>query len=456
MTRQIIISNRTPGTSTAAGGLAVALRKVLNERDGFWFGWTGEFASDPSDEAQFRDVGGITVGGIDLTRDEHHAYYEGFSNSVLWPAFHHRLDLTDMRPEFYEGYRAVNERLATALAPHIVPDDLIWVHDYHLIPLAEALRKHGINNRIGFFLHIPFPEIETLNAIPHHEDLMRAFNAFDLVGLQAERDVATFNDYALNARLGDLAASAGNGRHAPTVMAFPIGTDPAGFAALLETEQAIRTRELVARAMADRNLIIGVDRLDYSKGLPQRFEAYEQLLAAHRDLHREVHFLQIAPPSRDTIPEYQEISERLDLVAGRVMGRFAEPDWAPLNYVKRAYPQAALAGLYNLAGVALVTPLRDGMNLVAHEYVACQDEADPGVLVLSRFAGAAEIFEDALLVNPHDTQETADALYTALRMPLAERQSRWRHLKSVIEDYAVDHWAQRFLTALANGTSTAN
>jgi trehalose 6-phosphate synthase len=232
------------------------------------------------------------------------------------------------------------------------------------------------------------------------------------------------------------------------VAAFPIGTDPDTFAALPDSEEAVQTAELVSRALAGRDLIIGVDRLDYSKGLPERIAAYERLLERFPDFRRRVHMLQIAAPTRDGIAEYQDINDALDNAAGRVLGRFAEPDWVPLNYVKRAYPQAALAGLYRIARVGLVTPLRDGMNLVAHEFVACQQNEDPGVLVLSQFAGAAEMFPAALQVNPYDADETAGALNQALTMPLADRQARWRELRQALDIHSIDNWADNFLAAL--------
>jgi trehalose 6-phosphate synthase len=453
MSRIVIVSNRTPGKGPAAGGLAVALRKVLSERDGFWFGWSGKLTEQPSHEAHFEDVDGLQVAQVDLTRDDHHAYYAGFSNSILWPSFHLRLDLATIESHWYEGYRRVNQQFARALLPLLKPDDIIWVHDYHLIPLASELRQLGARNRIGFYLHIPFPTTDALYAIPHHEELMRDLSRYDLVGMQANRDVSAFTEFA------EHQAPSTFGGHKvkdidfsrTEVDAFPIGSDPAAFARLAVSPAATKMVHRMKRALGDQRLVLGVDRLDYSKGLPQRVEAYEKLLANNARLRRSVHMLQVAPPSRDTIKEYQETSDTLDAMCGRVMGRFAEPDWQPLTYVKRAYGQPSLAGLYRLARVGLVTPLRDGMNLVAHEFVGSQDPANPGVLVLSRFAGAAEIFPEALLVNPFDTDETAEALRMALDMPLEERQQRWRALMAAAEKHNVDSWAASVLDRLAPG-----
>lgn len=452
MSRLVIVSNRTPGKGgPAAGGLAVALRNTLAEHDGFWFGWSGKLAEAPGKDAVFEEIDGLKIGKIDLTREDHHAYYAGFSNSILWPAFHLRLDLATFEGYWYEGYRRVNQQFARALMPHLEPDDVIWVHDYHLIPLATELRKLGARNRIGFYLHIPFPTPDTLYAIPHHNELMHDLAHYELVGMQAERDVVAFHDFADHQAPSTLSGSplqAVDFSHTE-VAAFPIGSDPDAFAKLAVSPAAMKMIRRMERALGGQALILGVDRLDYSKGLPQRVEAYEKLLANNSSLRRQVHLLQVAPPSRDTIKEYQEINDTLDGMVGRVMGHFAEPDWQPLTYVKRAYGQPSLAGLYRLARVGLVTPLRDGMNLVAHEYVGSQNPDDPGVLVLSRFAGAAEIFEDALLVNPFDTDETAEALRLALTMPLDERRTRWESLMAAARKHSIDNWADSFLDRLS-------
>ncbi|WP_046870534.1 alpha,alpha-trehalose-phosphate synthase (UDP-forming) [Devosia soli] len=453
MSRIVIVSNRTPGKGPAAGGLAVALRKVLANHEGFWFGWSGKLSETPESKARFEDIDGLKVAQIDLTHEDHHAYYAGFSNSILWPSFHLRLDLATIESYWYEGYRRVNQQCAKALKPLLKPDDVVWVHDYHLIPLASELRKLGAKNRIGFYLHIPFPTADALYAIPHHAELMRDLSRYDLIGMQANRDVAAFTDFAEHQ-----APSTFGGRSAEAIdfskteiAAFPIGSDPEAFARLATSPAGKKMIHRMHRALGEQSLILGVDRLDYSKGLPQRVEAYEKLLANNQRFRRNVHMVQVAPPSRDTIKEYQETSDTLDAMAGRVMGRFAEPDWAPLTYVKRAYGQPSLAGLYRLARVGLVTPLRDGMNLVAHEYVGAQDPENPGVLILSRFAGAAEIFPEALLVNPFDTDETAEALRMALDMPIEERKDRWRALWSAAIKHNVDDWALSFLKRLSPG-----
>jgi trehalose 6-phosphate synthase len=308
-----------------------------------------------------------------------------------------------------------------------------------------------VRNRIGFYLHIPFPTVDALYAIPNHNERMRDLSRYDLVGMQANRDVSAFSEFADHQSPSTLSGSPLKSVDfsRTEVAAFPIGSDPDAFARLAVSPAATKMVRRMQRALGNQALVLGVDRLDYSKGLPQRVDAYEKLLANNANLRRQVHLLQVAPPSRDTIKEYQETSDTLDAMVGRVMGHFAEPDWQPITYVKRAYGQPSLAGLYRLARVGLVTPLRDGMNLVAHEYVASQDPDNPGVLVLSRFAGAAEIFEEALLVNPFDTDETAEALRLALNMPLEERRHRWERLIAAARDHSVDRWAESYLLRLA-------
>ncbi len=451
MQRLVTIANRTPSDTVAAGGLAVALKRALGQREGFWFGWSGEVSAKPSNEATFQRVGDLDVGSIELTREEHTAYYAGFSNRVLWPAFHLRLDLATVETGWYDGYRKVNRRFAEALRPHLRSDDLIWVHDYHLIPLATELRALGVTNRIGFYLHIPFPSPEAFHAVPHHTQLLEDLSAYDVIGLQAQRDAEALQDLiehqappSLPGMANRMASFSG-----VTVRAIPIGSDPDAFAALAVSPAAVKMTNRMRKVLGESSLILGVDRLDYSKGLPHRVEAYERLLAADAGLRRKVHFLQIAPPSRDTIKEYREISTSLDATIGRVLGRFSEPDWQPITYVKRPYGQASLAGLYRLARIGLVTPLRDGMNLVAHEWIASQNPADPGVLVLSRFAGAAEIFPSALQVNPFDVEETARAMRIGIQMPLDERLERWSALMEAARTYSVGNWSEAFIAALA-------
>jgi trehalose 6-phosphate synthase len=461
--RLVIVSNRVAlpgGRAARAGGLAVGLRGALARRGGLWFGWSGEVSEAPAAEPHLRVDGRTTFATLDLSPEEHRDFYVGFANGTLWPLCHYRLGLIDFRRSALEGYERVNARFAEALAPMVRPDDLIWVHDYHFIPLASALRRQGLHNRIGFFLHIPFPAPEVLTALPGHDRLVADLCAYDLIGFQTEPDVRAFAAYVSSEAGG---AVDGEGRvgafgRASRVGAFPIGIDTTGFARLAESQaEAAETRRL-RDSLGGRQLIIGVDRLDYSKGLVKRFEAAQDLFQRFPAHRGRVTYMQIAPISRGEVAEYRTLRRELEGWAGRVNGRFAEFDWAPVRYLNRPFAQRSLAGFYRAARVGLVTPLRDGMNLVAKEYVAAQNPDDPGVLVLSRFAGAARELDAALIVNPFDAEQVADALDRALTMPVEERRERWTRLIDVLRHNTITTWRERFLGALAgtgNGKVTA-
>ena len=453
MGRLVVVSNRVslPG-ETRAGGLAVALRAALAERGGLWFGWSGRTVAGPSGEMHEEREGNSRYLVMDLSRRDFDDYYNGFANRTLWPLLHFRMDLVDYTRETYAGYRRVNELFADRLAPELREDDLVWIHDYHLIPLAQRLRERGVGNRIGFFLHVPMPSSDLLAALPEHREVFAALSSYDLVGFQTERDLERFQDYV---RLyggggvvgsGVLATPDGRQFHGG---AFPIGIDVPTIAG-----QAARAmKRLPVRRLRDslsgRQLAIGVDRLDYSKGLPERFRAFERHLERHPDQKGQLTFLQIAPPSRSDVPEYRQLRRELETLAGHINSNHATPDWTPVRYVNRNFAHEVLTGFYRTADVGVVTPMRDGMNLVAKEYVAAQAPEDPGMLVLSRFAGAARELDTALQVNPYDLDGVADALSQALAMPLAERRERWRAMMDTIEGYDIHAWRRDFLDKLA-------
>ncbi|WP_426702219.1 alpha,alpha-trehalose-phosphate synthase (UDP-forming) [Rhodanobacter sp. Col0626] len=450
--RLVVVSNRVAlPRQTAAGGLASALRAALQERGGLWFGWSGKLAAETASEVhQMRD-GKVDYATVDLSRADHEDFYTGFANGTLWPMLHYRPDLVDYQRTHLDGYLRVNEIFAERLRQLIRPDDTIWVHDYHLIPLAAMLRRLGVKNRIGFFLHTPLPAAGLLIALPNHHELLETLASYDLVGVHTRRDLRALEDYFLH--------EAGATMHAGGRLRMPEGRQfrAAAFPISIDTEaiaeaaqRAVSNSEItqLRNSMEDRELIIGVDRLDYSKGLHQRFEAYARLLERAPELHRRIIFLQIAPPSRGAVLEYRQIRRELERSAGHINGKYAAPDWAPIRYINKSFPHQLLTGYYRTARVGLVTPLRDGMNLVAKEYVACQDPDNPGVLVLSRFAGAAQELTDALLVNPADTEEVADALERALKMPLAERRERWSAMMDVLRRNDITLWRNTFLQAL--------
>jgi trehalose 6-phosphate synthase len=446
MSRLVIVSNRVPPPrerSQLAGGLAVALREAIGGRETLWFGWSGITSQRPATEPRLTRVGRVGFATIDLPPPDYEGYYRGFSNGMLWPLLHYRTGLAEFRREDHAAYRRVNETFAAALAPLLRAGDLVWVHDYHLIPLGAALRRRGFSGRLGFFLHVPFPPRAIYEALPQGDALIADFAAYDLIGLQTDEDAANLNA---------LLAAAGIGIRAG---AYPIGIEPFAFAreaeAAAEGPEGVRLRE----SLADRALILGVDRLDYSKGIPQRFRGFEQLLKRFPEHRGRVTMLQIAPVSRGDVTQYRALRRELDELAGRINGMQAEFDWMPLRYLTQTVPRATLAGFQRIAKIGLVTPLRDGMNLVAKEFVAAQDPRDPGALVLSRFAGAARELEGALVVNPYDPDETAEALHIALTLPEAERRARWERMWQAVARNTAGAWARSFVAQLEHAAAAA-
>lgn len=454
MSRLIVISNRvsvpTPEQPGAQGGLAVALTAALREADGIWFGWSGQ--TGDKTELKFETYEGVTSATIDLPEQDVEEYYDGYANRTLWPLFHYRLDLTEFERDFQGGYERVNGLFGEVIEPHIRPDDLIWVHDYHMIPLGWMLRQRGLTNRLGFFLHIPWPPTRLLTALPQHRRLVEALFAYDVVGFQTDEWLETFHDYVVS-EMGGTIGEDGEvtvGGRTIRAIACPIGIDAREFIASANSPQARATHARMVESSMGRSLIVGVDRLDYSKGLEERFNGYQRYLETRPEALAKVYLLQIAPPSRATVQNYQDIRANLDSLSGRINGAFANIDWVPLRYVNQGYPRGALAGVYRAARACLVTPLRDGMNLVAKEYVAAQDPADPGVLILSQFAGAAAQLPNALLVNPYSPDDLADAIDRALTMSLEERLERWKPMFENVRDQDVIWWSKRFTERLAN------
>lgn len=449
MQRVVVVSNRVPPSSghPNAGGLAVALRAALQETGGLWFGWSGNVSKDADQEVQFAHSDTFTLATTDLTASQHRGYYEGFANRTLWPLFHGRADLASFDRSAFAAYREVNASFAQRLAPLLEPGDLIWGHDYHLIFLGEELRKRGIAGPIGFFLHIPFPAPDLLAALPWARDLMHGLCAYDLLGFQTQNDVQNFHDCVTRYLSGDVASdgtiSAVGRKFKATDV--PIGIDTARFAAMAASSEVERLSERIRGCLRGQSVVIGVDRLDYTKGLVHRLQAFEVLLEAQPARRGHTLLLQIAAPSRETVPEYAQLEGRLEALSGRINARHSELDWTPVRYVNRTFSQRHLAALFRLSRVGLLTPLCDGMNLVAKEYVAAQDPDDPGVLVLSRFAGAAERLHGAMVVNPYDVTGVAGALHIALTMPLAERRRRWQDMMAEITEHDVHDWRRRFL-----------
>lgn len=447
MARLVAVSNRIPLGDNPSGGLVVALEDALRTSGGLWVGFSGETVEEPSDDLAFHEGAAFQRASFDLTPQDHDEYYLGYSNSVLWPVCHGRADLMRILPEYLEGYRRVNERIARLLVPHLRPDDRIWVQDYQLFPLARELRKLGVKAPIGHFLHIPFPGPADCATLPSPEELFEWLSHYDLVGFQAQRDLDNFIASARS--LTDLDQTSDNafrlaGRPIRAGV-FPIGIDAQVF---LSEARAAREEDRM-RSLTGALSMIGVDRLDYSKGIPQRFRAFQYLLENDPSLIEQVMLLQIAPPTRESVDAYQQIREETEHLAGRINGQFATVNWTPIRFIHRPIPRNELAGLYRQARVGLVTPLADGMNLVAKEYVAAQDPDDPGVLILSRFAGASEAMSDALIINPHDPGELAQAMKQAIAMPLDERRDRHAALLRGVVEQDVGWWSAAYLDALA-------
>lgn len=454
MSRLIAVSNRVsvpkPSNQPSAGGLAVALQSALKRYNGIWFGWSGEVSEASSTRLQIIKKGGVTFATIDLPKEDYEAYYNGYANRSLWPLCHYRTDLVVYDRRYQQGYFRVNALFAHALAPLIEPDDMLWMHDYHLICCAEELRRMGFNQRMGFFLHIPFPTPQLLLTLPNHQGFVRALFAYDLLGFQTESDLRALQEYVVYEAGGRVEPDGRLTAFGRTIQAraFPIGIDAEEFMQMATMATARNHYARMKRSLGDRDLIIGVDRLDYSKGLPQRLEAFERLLEAYPENHGKVSLLQVAPPSRLDVPEYLDIREQLQAVAGRINGRFAEFDWVPIRYLNKTVSRAALAGLYRASHIGLVTPYRDGMNLVAKEYVAAQNPEDPGCLVLSRFAGAASQLPGAFIVNPYDTDDMVEAIQRGLRLPLKERRERWETMMASVRKYDVAWWRDAFVETL--------
>lgn len=450
--RLVAVSNRVGPVrgAAAAGGLAVGLVDALRERGGLWFGWSGRTAAAGRARLHTERVENITLATLDLTQQELDDYYDGFSNNCLWPLVHFRIDLTRFERRQLEAYRRVNGRFAQALAKLLRPGDQIWVHDFHLIPLAEELRRRGVRQRIGFFLHTPFPPTEILATLPAHESLVRSLFEYDLIGFQTGEDFGRFRQH-LRRAYGGKARGHSVTAFGRTVWAgaFPIGIDVEQFHNYAFTAPGNHEFARMRGVLGGRDQFIGVDRLDYSKGLLRRMDAFGRYLERHPEAHGKVILLQVAPVSRGGITAYRSFRQELDREAARVNGRFSRFDWTPVHYLNRALPRRTLAGLYRASRIGLVTPMRDGMNLVAMEYVAAQDPADPGVLVLSRFAGAAQYLHEALLVNPYDGEETAEAMHRARTMPAAERKERHAALMRRLRARDVARWRRNFLDALA-------
>ena len=451
----IVVSNRvarvTPG-GPMMGGLASALLPAVRKSGVVWFGSSGklrETADGTPPLVQLETYGRGTIATVDLPAQHYAGFYEGFANSALWPLLHSRPDLARTNIRDYAAYSEVNVYMARTLAAFAGGDSTIWVHDYHFLPLGAELRELGIAREIGFFLHTPWPNRRVMAKLPQYRDLAHAMLAYDLIGFQTDRDRDNFAELLrTDMHLPGSGLTFRTHRGVCRLATHPIGIDAREFAASAERSAQDAEVQRLRNSIAGAKLIIGVDRLDYSKGLVQRIHAYDRLLSQSPDLSRKVSLLQIAVPSRCTIDAYRDLHKEVAALVGEVNGRHGEIDWTPLRYLNKGYSQSALAGFYRSSAVALVTPLFDGMNLVAKEYVAAQNPEDPGVLVLSRYAGAANELDAALLVDPQDIEAVSRQLRTALAMPRSERRARWQHMNDKLVRHSIHRWFADFMQDL--------
>jgi trehalose 6-phosphate synthase len=450
----VVVSNRVArgnANEPMTGGLAAALLPVVEKSGAIWVGSSGRVRDGAQKEpfAEIESLGAGALAMLDLPAAHYGGYYEGFANSALWPALHSRADLISASQEDYLSYREVNAFMARALLRFVKPDAAFWIQDYHFLALGAELRDLGVTRPLGFFLHTPWPVRTVLEGVPHHRELVEAMLAYDLIGFQTEGDCENFLEY-LSSGLG-LESEDGvvTSRHGKSrVAVFPIGIDAEKFA--LQAAKAVSHPDVsrLRRSLNGEKLAIGVDRLDYSKGLVNRINAFDRMWTLQPALTRTVSLLQIATPSRGAIEAYGNLQNELAKLVSDVNGRHGEVDWTPIRYLNKGFSQTVLSGLYRTAQVGVVTPLHDGMNLVAKEYVAAQNPADPGVLVLSKFAGAANELDTALLVNPHDIDSMARTIATALSMPLHERRLRWEAMMAKLRNHTIQQWFADFVDAL--------
>ena len=455
----IVVSNRVARVQAdepMTGGLASALLPMVKDSGAIWVGSSGRVrdASRKDSFAEIEALGAGALATVDLPAAHYDGYYEGFSNSALWPALHSRADLIRVTVEDYRSYREVNAFMARALLRFRRPDACYWVHDYHFLPLAAELRRLDIRQPIGFFLHTPWAARSTMLSVPHHHEFVRAMLAYDLIGFQTDDDRQNFIDYVehdLGLPVADDLVLTEHGQ--ARLATFPIGIDVDEFA--LRAARAAGRPEVsrLRASLQNAKLILGVDRLDYSKGIANRIRAFDRLLSTAPELKRQVALLQIAVPTRGQIEAYRQLKTEIATLVGEVNGRHADVDWMPIRYLNKSFAQSTLAGFYRAAQVGLVTPLQDGMNLVAKEYVAAQNPADPGVLVLSEFAGAAKELDAALLVNPHDIDGMARQIATALVMPAEERRERWLAMIGKLRSVSALSWFSDFVHALGEAQS---
>ena len=459
MSKTIIVSNRLPISlrhrngrfefKPSAGGLATGLGSIYKEGENIWIGWPGNTVDDPEQRAEIiLELHELKMAPVFLSKEDVEEFYEGFSNETLWPAFHYFTQYMVYNPEHWEAYVRVNQKFCDAILKKAGPDDTIWIHDYQLLLLPQMLREVLPNATIAFFQHIPFPSYEIIRMIPWRKELLNGVCGADLIGFHTYDDMRHF--LSAVGRITGLSSESGYIQAENRIInvdSFPMGIDYDKFAKQAKSKRTQRFVGEFGKQVEGQKLLLTIDRLDYSKGIPQRIQAFNQLLEQHKELHGKVSMIMIVVPSRDKVQSYKELKEEIDLLVGRINSEYSTLNWVPVHYFYRSFPFEELSAFYNMSDIALVTPLRDGMNLVCKEFVASKTD-QTGVLILSEMAGASKELQDAILVNPNDRQGVVDAIYNALSMPVAEQKARISSMQESLKKYDVFQWVRVFMDRL--------
>jgi len=459
MSKTIIVSNRLPISlrhrngrfefKPSAGGLATGLGSIYKEGDNIWIGWPGNTVDDPEQRAEIiLELHELKMAPVFLSKEDVEEFYEGFSNETLWPAFHYFTQYMVYNPEHWEAYVRVNQKFCDAILKKAGPDDTIWIHDYQLLLLPQMLREVLPNATIAFFQHIPFPSYEIIRMIPWRQELLAGMCGADLIGFHTYDDMRHF--LSAVGRINGLSSESGYIQAENRIInvdSFPMGIDYDKFAKQAKSKRTLNFVKEFGKQVEDQKLLLTIDRLDYSKGIPQRIQAFNQLLEQHKELHGKVSMIMIVVPSRDKVQSYKELKEEIDLLVGRINSEYSTLTWVPVHYFYRSFPFEELSAFYNMSDIALVTPLRDGMNLVCKEFVASKTD-QTGVLILSEMAGASKELQDAILVNPNDRQGVVDAIFNALSMPLEEQKFRMNSMQESLKKYDVFQWVKVFMDRL--------
>lgn len=454
----LIVSNRLPvkmiqkegGISyrNSEGGLATGLGSIYKEDGNLWIGWPGDIVADKDKDKVRQDLARDNLHPIFLTAQEIQDYYEGFSNETLWPLFHYFPTYSVYKPEQFDVYKQANQKFADEILKIATEDDVIWIHDYQLMLLPEMIRSKLPGVTIGFFLHIPFPSYEVFRLLPWRKELLTGLSGADVVGFHTYDDVrhflsATSRILNVNATVNELVID----NRKIVADAFPISIDYKKYRQLAESAETKRNERKLRELTGHNKLVISIDRLDYTKGILNRLQAYKLLLERHPELRGKITLVHLVVPSRDNVARYKELKEEMDKLIGDINGRFSTFSWQPIQHFYRSFNIEILSALYKAADVALVTPLRDGMNLVSKEYVASKID-QKGVLVLSEMAGASRELPEAILVNPSDIWDYAEKIYQALNMPEEEQKQRMASMQQTVSKFDIFNWVKNFIGKL--------